>query len=374
MYNGRKVAAVILAAGKGTRMGFDKMLYRLDGRSVIYRSAKAFRDSPLVDEIVIVASDNMDRIRQECSCLDKVVRYVRGGDTRNRSVKRGIAALTDAYTVAIHDGARPYVSVRLIDRLIRAGCEEGRAIPAVREVNTVKVVRDFHVRSTPDRSSLWAVQTPQVFDLALYRKLSRQWADEDVTDDSQLFEKEGIPVRVVEGEYSNIKITTKEDLAMNTSFRIGHGYDVHRLAEDRPLVMGGVTIPYEKGLDGHSDADVVIHAVIDALLGAAALGDIGYHFPDSDERYRGADSMKLLARAYAMVRQAAYAAVNIDVTILCQRPKLAPYKRQMARNIAGALGLEEGSVSVKATTEEGLGFTGSGEGIACHCVALLAGA
>ena len=197
----------------------------------------------------------------------------------------------------------------------------------------------------------------------------------DVTDDCSIFELAGLPVRLVEGEYANRKITTREDLPAHakeeTAMRVGHGYDVHRLVEGRKLILGGVEIPYEKGLLGHSDADVLAHAVADALLGAAALGDIGKLFPDTDERYKGADSLVLLGHVAARVRQAGFAVENIDATVLCQRPKLAAHIPAMREKLAAACGMDAGDVSVKATTEEGLGFTGEGLGIAAHCVCLL---
>ena len=371
MYNGKKIAAIVVRAGKGTRMGTDKMLLDIGGQSVVRRSVKALADNEYVDRIVIAAGDNIEDIRRECASIEKVSRIVRGGNTRNISVKNALARVEGRDYVAIHDGARPFVSQRLIADVIRAGCEYGAAIPAVGEVNTVKIVDDGFVVSSLDRSKIFAVQTPQVFDIELYRDLSSRFEDDGVTDDSQIFEKAGRPVRVVEGDRDNIKLTTKEDLGRKNTMRIGHGYDVHRLVEGRPLIMGGVRIPYEKGLDGHSDRDVVVHAVIDALMGAANVGDIGGHFPDSDERYKGADSIKLLEETTRLIREKGYCIVNVDVTILCQRPKLAPFKKQMARTMAKAMGVDRDCVSVKATTEEGLGFTGKGEGIACHSVALI---
>ena len=219
---------------------------------------------------------------------------------------------------------------------------------------------------------LFAVQTPQCFSRALYlQALARVQGDKArlVTDDCSLFELAGFPVTLTQGDYANLKITTREDLKGERTMRFGHGYDVHRLVEGRRLILGGVDIPYEKGLLGHSDADVLLHAVADALLGAAALGDIGRHFPDSDPRYKGADSLKLLQAVGDMLRKAGYTVGNIDATILCQAPKLAPYIPLMRQNIAACLGMDVGRVSVKATTEEHLGFTGAGQGIAAHAVA-----
>lgn len=232
---------------------------------------------------------------------------------------------------------------------------------------------------TPDRSMLYAVQTPQCFDRAQYlAALDRLGAEQVqyITDDCSLFELAGLPVRLTQGDYANRKITTKEDLPAPGSegekkMRIGHGYDVHRLVEGRKLILGGVEVPFEKGLLGHSDADVLAHAIMDAVLGAAALGDIGKHFPDTDPAYAGADSLKLAQAVAALMRQNGWRVVNIDSTILCQRPKLAPYIPVMREKLAAAFGLEPDAVSVKATTEEHLGFTGEGLGIAAHAVALI---
>ena len=256
----------------------------------------------------------------------------------------------------------------------------GAAAPAVAVKDTIKIANDGAVVQTPDRAALFAVQTPQCFCRNLYWKALEAVQGEKVhlvTDDCSLFELTGRPVHLTQGDYANLKITTKEDLpaaAQNkgeNTMRIGHGYDVHRLVEGRKLIMGGVTIPYEKGLLGHSDADVLLHAVSDALLGAAALGDIGKHFPDTDPRYEGADSLMLLREVGRLLDETGYTVGNIDATVLCQAPKLAPHIPAMRQNIANALGLALDDVSVKATTEEHLGFTGEGLGIAAHAVALI---
>ena len=238
---------------------------------------------------------------------------------------------------------------------------------------------DCAVHATPDRSTLYAVQTPQCFDRAAYLAALEE-LDETrarlVTDDCSLFELTGRPVQLTQGDYANLKITTREDLPRpaqrkETEMRIGHGYDVHRLVEQRKLILGGVEIPFEKGLLGHSDADVLTHAVMDAVLGAAALGDIGQHFPDNDPEYAGADSLKLACRVAQILKEHGWRIENIDATLLCQRPKLAPHIPAMRANLAAAFGLPVEAVSVKATTEEHLGFTGEGLGIAAHAVALI---
>ncbi len=369
------VTAILVAAGASRRMGFDKLSYRLPGgRTVLEASLQAFADHPRVTQLVLVAGANLDTCRALAARCAKPCAVVPGGATRADSVRAGLAAAAGEL-VAIHDAARPFVSPAVITAALQAAERCGAAAPAVPVKDTVKLADDARrVVSTPDRAHLFAVQTPQCFRRSLYLQALKAVQGEParlVTDDCSLFELAGLPVELTAGEYANLKITTAEDLKGERTMRIGHGYDVHRLTAGRRLILGGVEIPYEKGLLGHSDADVLLHAVADALLGAAALGDIGQHFPDTDPRYRGADSRKLLAAVGKLLAQAGYRPVNIDATVLCQAPKLAPHIPVMRQNIAAALGMDVGKVSVKATTEEHLGFTGSGEGIAAHAVALI---
>ena len=378
----KRVSAVLVAAGSSTRMGFDKLSFDLGGETVLHRSIHAFEQDPLVTEIVLVAGKNRAFVEQQAADCTKPVQIVTGGTTRAESAKNGVLAAAGEL-VAVHDAARPFVSQAVITAALEAAARCGAAAPAVPVKDTIKaaargngkIVPDAClVYTTPDRSTLYAVQTPQCFDRAAYLAALEE-LDETrarlVTDDCSLFELAGLPVRLTEGDYANYKITTKEDLQKEKTMRIGHGYDVHRLVEDRKLIMGGVEIPYEKGLLGHSDADVLLHAVMDAVLGAAALGDIGQHFPDNDPAYKGADSLALTREVARIIAEHGYKVGNIDATILCQRPKLAPHIPAMRRNIADAFGLPVDAVSVKATTEEHLGFTGEGLGIAAHAVALI---
>lgn len=379
MLNGRRVAAIIVAAGASHRMGFDKLSYEWGGKTTLQRSVAALAEHPDIDEVVVVASKaNHAAAQRACAAHEKPWRVVPGGATRAQSVQNGLCA-TQAELVAVHDAARPFVTQALISRVLQAAARTGAAAPAVPVKDTVKRAgADGLVLETPARSTLFAVQTPQCFDAALYRKAlaavdPRRMCE--ATDDCSIFELAGFAVQLVEGEYSNRKLTTREDLPAQqkeaTAMRIGHGYDVHRLVQGRKLILGGVDIPFEKGLLGHSDADVLAHAVADALLGAVALGDIGKLFPDSDEAYRGADSLVLLKEVAARVRAQGYEPANLDATVLCQRPKLAGHIPAMRENLAAACGMAAQDVSVKATTEEGLGFTGMGEGIAAHCVCLV---
>lgn len=381
-------SAVVLAAGSSSRMGFDKLGFDLGGGTVLGHSLRAFDACPLIGEIVLVTGQDEALARREAARCRKPVRLVPGGSTRAESARRGVEAASGEL-VAIHDAARPFVSEAVIEAALQGAAEWGAAAPAVPVKDTIKrgtpgdgrtLPDPCLVNYTPDRASLYAVQTPQCFDRDTYLRISEQLDAAEarmVTDDASLFELAGLPVRLTAGDYANRKITTREDLPGCEpqqgvhAMRIGHGYDVHRLVEGRALILGGVEIPFEKGLLGHSDADVLAHAVMDAVLGAAALGDIGQHFPDSDPAYAGADSLALARRVAEILRRAGWQVGNIDATILCQRPKLAPHIPAMRRNLAEAFGLPADAVSVKATTEEHLGFTGEGLGIAAHAVALI---
>ena len=369
------VTAIVVAAGASRRMGFDKLSFRLpDGRSVLQTSCDALAAHPAVTGLVLVCGGN----RTECEAIaarcTKPCTVVQGGATRADSVRSGLAA-AEGELVAIHDAARPFVSKAVIDAALMAAAADGAEAPAVPVKDTIKIADGAgRVAATPDRASLYAVQTPQCFRRSLYLQALSAVTGEKaslVTDDCSLFELAGLPVTLTKGDYANYKITTKEDLQKEKTMRIGHGYDVHRLVEDRKLILGGVEIPFEKGLLGHSDADVLLHAVMDAVLGAAALGDIGQHFPDNDPAYKGADSLQLTREVAKIIAAHGYRVGNIDATILCQRPKLAPHIPAMREKIADAFGLPVDAVSVKATTEEHLGFTGEGLGIAAHAVALI---
>jgi len=369
------VTAIVVAAGASRRMGFDKLSFRLpDGRTVLQTSCDALAAHPAVTGLVLVCGGN----RTECEAIaarcTKPCTVVQGGATRADSVRSGLAA-AEGELVAIHDAARPFVSKAVINAALAAAAADGAAAPAVPVKDTIKIADGAgRVAATPDRASLYAVQTPQCFRRSLYLQALSAVTGEKaslVTDDCSLFELAGLPVTLTKGDYANYKITTKEDLQKEKTMRIGHGYDVHRLVEDRKLILGGVEIPFEKGLLGHSDADVLLHAVMDAVLGAAALGDIGQHFPDNDPAYKGADSLQLTREVAKIIAAHGYKVGNIDATILCQRPKLAPHIPAMREKIADALGLPVDAVSVKATTEEHLGFTGEGLGISAHAVALI---
>jgi len=360
--------------------GVDKAQLVLDGCTVLERSVRNFAQHPEMDAVVVVTRpDLIPLVESWRDRYPKLYAIVPGGSTRCLSVKEGLSAMPeDTEWVAIHDGARPFVSAELITKVLSCAMEYGAAAPAVSVVDTIKETdsEDLVVR-TLNRSQLRAISTPQIFRADLYKEIIAH--EDDAFDDCQLFEKAGYPVKLVSGDPKNFKITTRDDIVRAkqqmgiSEYRIGHGYDVHRLVENRKLIIGGVEIPYEMGLLGHSDADVMLHAISDAMLGAVSLRDIGYHFPDTDPKWEGADSRVLLRECVRLVKEKGYSVANVDATILCQRPKLAPYIDEMRANIADDLQVPKEAVSVKATTEEGLGFTGEGKGIASHAVVLLKG-
>lgn len=383
-----KFGAVLLAAGNSTRMGGSrsKVLEELGGRPALCRSLEVLDRCPLIGEICLVCREQ-DRgdMLPLTSGLNTPVRVVPGGAQRQDSVEQGVEALTGPWEyVAIHDGARPLVTEEVLAAVCRDAMAHGAATAAVPSKDTCKLADGAgFVAATPARDRLWAVQTPQAFSLALYREAlgKARAAGQSYTDDCQLIEAAGGSVKLTMGDYRNIKLTTPEDLLAARAYlggeggkktvRIGYGYDVHRLVEGRKLILAGVDVPFEKGLLGHSDADVIAHAVADALLGAAALGDIGHLFPDTDPHYAGADSLKLLAEVCRLLREKGFSIGNIDATLLAQRPKIAPHISRMRENLAEACGVAVGQVSVKATTEERLGFTGREEGMAASAVCLL---
>jgi 2-C-methyl-D-erythritol 4-phosphate cytidylyltransferase/2-C-methyl-D-erythritol 2,4-cyclodiphosphate synthase len=377
------VTAIIAAGGRGERFGAGrpKQLLTLGGRPILQRSVDALLSHPCIRDMVValppdLAAEPPDYLRRR----DKPLVIVEGGARRQDSVAQAFARVpTDADVVVIHDAARPLVSADLIERTVAAALADGAAVAALRATDTVKRGdAGGHVVETLPREHVYLAQTPQAFRVAVLRDALAIAAD--ATDEAALAERAGHRVRLVEGEPANVKITTPADLnaaertlgAVAPTIRIGQGYDLHRLVEGRPLVLGGVTIPFDRGLMGHSDADIVCHAVTDAVLGAAGLGDIGRHFPDTDARWKGADSVALLAAACGLVRDAGYGVVNVDVTVIAERPKLAPHAEAMRRNLADALGCDVAQVSVKAKTNEGVESMGAGTSMAAHAVALIA--
>ena len=375
----KTVAAVIVGAGSSARMKTDKMMLNILGQSVIERTVRVFSKSGLFDEIILVTSKKNEENFKELF-KDKNIKIVLGGETRAQSVLNGVKCATSNF-VMIHDGARPLVTVDIIKNVLDRALEFKASACAVKCKDSVKTVEEGFIKSTVKRESIMLMQTPQCFEKEiLFRAYEK--SDGAETDDCEILEKTGAKIKIVEGSYENIKLTTKEDILVAESIirkregqvntmRVGTGFDTHQLTEDRPLIIGGVKIPYEKGLLGHSDADVLIHAVIDALFGAAALGDIGTHFPDKDEKYKGISSMLLLKEAGNLVKKEGYGVENIDTTIIIQSPKMAPYIDEMRKNISCALDTDISKISIKAKTNEKMGFTGRGEGVEARATVLL---
>jgi 2-C-methyl-D-erythritol 4-phosphate cytidylyltransferase/2-C-methyl-D-erythritol 2,4-cyclodiphosphate synthase len=384
------IAAVIVAAGSGSRMGMDipKQYLMLAGLPVLVRCLRPFLDHPEIARVaLVVPAARLAASESICASYGLAsprLNFVAGGARRQDSVLAGLRALAaETEIVLVHDGARPLVTPALIGRCIEAARQNGAAIAAIPAQDTLKRQdASGRIAATIDRDGLWQAQTPQAARLDALLAAFAAHGQTDVTDEAALLEMAGVPVTLVPGERSNIKITCPEDLGLaekllakgqiSSPLRIGHGYDAHRFAANRALVLAGVTIPYQFGLAGHSDADAATHALCDAILGALALGDIGRHFPDSNGEFKDIRSLLLFEKVMAMARQRGYGLKNADITIICQAPKLAPFMDEMRKTLAASCGCQPEDINIKATTTEKMGFTGRGEGIACHAVALLA--
>lgn len=378
--------AVMVAAGQGSRMGlnYNKAFVPLMGRPMLLRTLDALERSGLYAGVaIVIGHDDRPRLESMLAAEGRNVLLVDGGDTRQMSVLNGLSALPDdCEFVAVHDAARPFVTQEVLESTLASAVEYGTGVACTPVTDTIKRVdAQGGLECTLDRSLLRAVQTPQVFRLDVLRQ-AHEWARAhgiDATDDSALVELSGHEVRLVAASDGarNVKLTTPDDLryadhALMSGVRTGLGYDAHRLVSGRALVLCGVEIPFELGLLGHSDADVATHALIDALLGAAGLGDIGRMFPDTDMRYKDICSLELLREAVRRLGERNFAVVNCDITIVAQRPKLAPYIDEMRRTLARELGVEPERVNIKGKTTEGMGFEGEGRGMSAKCVATLA--
>ena len=424
------VTAIIAAGGRGERLGaaHPKQLLEIGGRAILERSVTTFLSHPDVDAVVValppdLASAPPDYLRRTGSSAagQKPLRIVAGGMRRQDSVANAFGAVApESDVIVIHDAARPFASADLIARTIAAAAESGAALAAVQSRDTVKRVgvasteaaqTRILVSETLSRDTIYLAQTPQAFRRDVLA--SALAVSADATDEAALAEQAGHAVRIVDGEAANIKITTADDLpvaeaiaaamrhaargmpnedgtptpeadesAVHSAFRIRHsalprtgragtGYDLHRLVDGRPLVLGGVTIPSDRGALGHSDADVVCHAATDAILGAACLGDIGRHFPDTDPRWKDASSLDLLRRAVALVAEQGLEVGNVDVTVILERPKIKDHVDAMRAAVAAAIGIDASRVSIKGKTNEGVDAVGRGEAIAAHAIALV---
>lgn len=382
------VAAVIVAAGRGQRVGGDipKQYRAIAGTPVIRPTLEAFCGHPGIDVVQpVIHPADRDLFATASGGLGKLLEPVAGGSTRQLSVHAGVEALAKRAPelVLIHDAARPFLSAGLIARAIDAGREFGAAVPGVAVADTVKRIDDAAtVRETLDRSQLRTVQTPQAFAFSLLADAHRRAVSagrDDFTDDAALVEWAGQRVHVFAGEAGNVKLTTNDDFtraellhaAALADVRIGNGFDVHIFAEGDHVMLGGVRIPHSRGVSGHSDADVALHALVDAILGALAEGDIGQHFPPSDPQWRGASSDRFLSFACDRVRARGGLIGNLDVTIVCEAPRVSPHRDAMRARIAEIAGISAARVAVKATTSEKLGFTGRGEGIVAMATATV---
>ncbi|MEO5761584.1 MAG: 2-C-methyl-D-erythritol 4-phosphate cytidylyltransferase [Vicinamibacteria bacterium] len=378
--------AIIVAAGRGERLGGEtpKAFIDLAGKSLLRRSAEALAASEDVSAIVVVAPAGFEAIaREETVATGKLRAVVLGGATRQDSVRAGLKRTTPRdRVVLVHDAARPFVDADVVSRVLDGAREHGAAIPIAPVVDTIKRVRAGRIGETVDREALGAAQTPQGFNraalLGVYARAVR--AGVALTDEAMAFERESLPVAAVAGSAQNFKITTPEDLdrarrllaPVQGSLRIGHGFDAHRLVTKKRLMLGGVRVPSDVGLEGHSDGDVLLHATCDALLGAGALGEIGSLFPSSNPKLRNAPSSIFVSEVLSRLSLARLSIVNVDATLIAERPRLSGHLPAIRKSVAGLLKLEQEQVSIKVKSTDALGAIGRGEGIAAQVVALVA--
>ena len=387
-----KTVAIIPAGGSGKRLKSPvaKQYMLLNHMPVLVRTLKIFQKANGIDEIILVIPED-DLVYARKKLIDKynltkVTAIVGGGKERQDSVRKGLSAIAGGcHIVVIHDGVRPFVTEEMINQSVDAARIEGASSIGVKVKDTVKQTgKGSLVEATLPRHNLWLTQTPQAFTFDILQKAYDKATKDNYygTDDASLVERIGVRVKMIEGSYENIKITTAEDLIVAEAFmnnkksgevniRTGLGYDSHRFAKGRKLILGGVEIPSDQGLQGHSDADALIHAICDALLGAAGCGDIGRHFPDTDKAYKDISSLILLGHVSQIIEDKVIAINNIDATVIMEKPKLAPYTAAMVTNIARTLKISEVVVNIKAKTNEGMGFIGRNEGIAVFATALV---
>ena len=375
------VVALIVAAGSGSRMGghVPKQFRQIAGKSVLAHAVDALASHPRIDAVRIVIAEGQESAAIEALAGRDVGQPILGGATRQESVRRGLEALSGQGApdlVLIHDAARPFCPTDVIDRLLKALETNSAAVPALPAADTLMRGKGKHLGDTVDRTHLNRVQTPQAFHFGRILDAHRSRSGESFTDDATLARAAMVGVVRVEGDESLNKLTLIGDFdRAEARFqsrvvpRTGIGFDVHAFAGDGPIMLGGIAVPHERGLAGHSDADVVLHAITDALLGAAGLGDIGQHFPPGDPQWKGADSSLFLAAAADLVRETGATIDFVDCTVICEAPKIGPHREAMRMRVAEILGIAVGSVSIKATTTERLGFTGRREGIAAQAVA-----
>lgn len=377
------VYALVAAAGRGSRFGgaLPKQYLPLGDSSVLRHAVAAFARHPRISNVLVtICPEDRELFDRAIDGL-RVFPPVAGGATRQDSVRLGLEALA-AYRpdrVLIHDGARPFPDPRLVDRVIDALDQAVAAIPCLPLRDTIKRAEESIIRQTIDRSALWRAQTPQGFHFETILAAHRAAIDHALTDDAAVAEAAGLAPLLVDGSEDNLKVTTPDDLAAaerliasrQSDFRVGQGFDVHAFGQGDHIRICGVEIPHDASLIGHSDADVGLHAITDAVLGAIGAGDIGMHFPPNDPRWRAARSDQFLRHAADLVRTRGGSVAAVDVTIVCERPKIGPYRAAMIERVADILGISPARVSVKATTTDRLGFTGRGEGVAAQAVATV---
>ena len=393
-----KVAAIIPAAGSGIRMGMDspKQFFELQGVPILVHTLRVFQELDAIGHIIVVVpADTCSRVEDlvQRNNLTKVCRVIAGGKERQDSVQVGLEALPEEVElVLVHDGVRPFVPVAVVENCLQEAEKSGAAMAAVRVKDTLKSVSTRGlIEKTISRENVWQAQTPQAVKKSLLQEAYALAAEKEnfiATDEAGLLELLGHPMKVVEGAEKNIKITGPEDLILAKAilresgevgksmeggcmYRSGYGYDAHRLVPGRPLILGGEEIPYEKGLQGHSDADVLTHALCDAMLGAAGEGDIGVHYPDTDQKFKDVSSLKILGGVVETVSAKGYVLANADITVVAQKPRLGPYFAAIKKNLAAACAVAPSCINLKATTTEEMGFEGRGEGMSAHAVVML---
>ena len=373
-----------------------KQFFELEGTPILIHTLRVFQQIESIGFVIVVVpleSCAWAEEQVQKNQLSKVFKVVAGGKHRQDSVLAGLEVLPqEVELVLVHDGVRPFVPVSVIENCLKEAEKDGAAMAAVPVKDTLKSVSiDRVIEQTIDRSGIWQAQTPQAAKVSVLKKAfaaAAKHKDFIATDEAALLERINFPVKVVEGSEKNIKITRPEDLVLakailmesregnnlleeNCRYRIGYGYDAHRLVDGRSLVLGGVTVPHEKGLQGHSDADVLTHALCDAILGGAGAGDIGQHFPDTDGKFKDISSLRILESVAGLAAIKGYVVQNADITVVAQKPKLATYFEAMKKNLAAACGADPASINLKATTTEQMGFEGREEGLSAHAVVLL---
>lgn len=378
--------ALIVAAGRGSRLGGEipKQYLPIAGQAMLRYSLETLVNHPSIDAVRLVIHPDDRRFYDQATAGFALAEPVAGGATRQQSVLNGLESLTPQAPdrVLIHDGARPFLDRGTIDRVLAALDKTSGAIAAMPVADTVKRASGDAITDTIDRRGLWRAQTPQGFRFADILKAHQAQVGRELTDDAAVAEQSGLKVAVVEGSEDNFKVTTREDLARaerrlvgggsaDYEYRTGSGFDVHAFEPGDGVWLCGVKVPFTAKLKGHSDADVALHALTDAILGAIGAGDIGYHFPPSDPQWKGANSAQFIKHAADIVMQRGGMITHLDVTVICERPKLGPHREAMTVKLAEILGIASHRVSVKATTTESLGFTGRGEGIAAMASATV---